>query len=76
MFNVMDMTNNGKNVFREITGLSLEHNTTYYVFVIGADLAGNCNMNYTEVLDDLTAPIAGKIKVGPDYDMVSIEKRV
>ena len=71
MFNILDVTNNGKNTFKEVTGLSLEQNTVYYVYVIGTDKTGQCAMNVTEFLVDITPPTMGIMKAGPYYDMVS-----
>ncbi|KAK3101936.1 hypothetical protein FSP39_007496 [Pinctada imbricata] len=70
LFTEMAVTNNGRNTFMEIEGLSLQQNTTYYVYVIGTDKTGQCALNVTEILVDITPPVTGKVKAGPYYDMI------
>ena len=35
LFNIMDVTNQGKNTYTQVEGLELEQGGTYYVWVIG-----------------------------------------
>ncbi|KAK3101942.1 hypothetical protein FSP39_007535 [Pinctada imbricata] len=70
LFTEMDMTNNGLDTYMEIRNLQLEQNKEYYVYVIGTDKTGQCAMNVTKVLVDVTSPVTGRIKAGPYYDMI------
>ncbi|KAK3104702.1 hypothetical protein FSP39_008103 [Pinctada imbricata] len=68
LFNVLDVTNNGKNTYTLLTGLQLEQSQTYYVWVIGTDQAGECDMTYTTFMVDITEPTMGQISAGRTFD--------
>ncbi|KAK6192291.1 hypothetical protein SNE40_003784 [Patella caerulea] len=69
IFDVLDRENFGKNTFGHLENLNLQQNHSYYVSVIGVDMAGLCKMINHKFHVDITPPSNGKIKIGPYYDM-------
>ncbi|XP_078664148.1 uncharacterized protein LOC144907219 [Branchiostoma floridae x Branchiostoma belcheri] len=67
LFGVFPVSLMEKDTFYIAQDLSMEHNNTYYVTVVGVDEAGECNMSTSSFLVDLTAPVEGQVRVGPLY---------
>ncbi|XP_019616822.1 PREDICTED: uncharacterized protein LOC109464311 [Branchiostoma belcheri] len=67
LFGVFPVRLMEKDTFYIAHDLSMEHNNTYYVTVVGVDEAGECNMSTSSFLVDLTEPVEGQVRVGPLY---------
>ena len=64
-FDVSPLVNIKRDMFARVTGLELEHNVTYYLSVIGSDIAGQCIASKpAHVLVDLTPPESGIVNIG------------
>ena len=64
-FDVFPLTDVKRDTFARATGITLKHNTIYYVSVIGEDIAGQCIASHpVQVLVDLTSPEQGVINIG------------
>ncbi|KAI8485717.1 hypothetical protein Bbelb_365510, partial [Branchiostoma belcheri] len=68
LFGVFPVSLMEKDTFYIAQDLSMEHNNTYYVTVVGVDEAGECNMSTSSFLVDLTEPVEGQVRVGPLYE--------
>ncbi|XP_064646638.1 uncharacterized protein LOC135499666 isoform X2 [Lineus longissimus] len=64
-FPVVHMRNVGDSTMIEPVNLNLAHNTNYWVYVVGTDNAGLCNITSEKFLVDATQPVKGDIKIGP-----------
>ncbi|XP_033121447.1 uncharacterized protein LOC117120538 [Anneissia japonica] len=62
-FDIVSVTNSGKDTYAETTSLRLEHGQTYYIVVLGTDEAGQCNKTTENFKVDLTKPVAGKMRL-------------
>ncbi|XP_033105583.1 uncharacterized protein LOC117107873 isoform X2 [Anneissia japonica] len=63
LFDIVSITNAGKNTYAESTSLHLEHDSTYYTVVFGTDEAGQCNKTSEHFKVDLTKPVEGKMRL-------------
>ncbi|XP_041378093.1 uncharacterized protein LOC121390363 [Gigantopelta aegis] len=69
IFDVVEIHNVGKDTFYTIKSLNLQQNAVYYSWVIGADQSGKCAMVKFLFQVDVTAPVEGRLKAGPYYDL-------
>ncbi|XP_060596420.1 uncharacterized protein LOC132750448 [Ruditapes philippinarum] len=69
-FNVYQVTSVGVSTFVRIDGLDLVQNSTYFLWIMGVDKAGECNMTYHRFTVDVTQPLSGMITAGPYFNMM------
>ncbi|XP_053401006.1 uncharacterized protein LOC123523226 isoform X2 [Mercenaria mercenaria] len=68
-FNVYQVTTVGVSTYLNIEDLMLLQNATYFLWIMGVDKAGECNMTYHRFTVDVTKPENGKITAGPYFNM-------
>ncbi|XP_067658325.1 uncharacterized protein [Haliotis asinina] len=71
VMNIADVHNVGRDTFVTFSNLTLLHDTSYYVWIIGVNKAGVCNMTSHRFTVDASPPTEGKIRAGPYYDLAS-----
>ncbi|XP_053400990.1 uncharacterized protein LOC123541000 [Mercenaria mercenaria] len=69
LFNVYQVTSVGVSTYLYIDDLMLVQNSTYFLWIMGVDKAGECNMTYHSFTVDVTKPENGKITAGPYFNM-------
>jgi ABC-type polysaccharide/polyol phosphate transport system ATPase subunit len=73
LFPVAAMKNVGTSTMVELLDINLTHNSNYFVYVVGTDGAGLCDMTSHQFKVDITAPVEGQVKIGPYWNLVSIQ---
>ncbi|XP_048250418.1 uncharacterized protein LOC124151537 [Haliotis rufescens] len=71
IMNIADVRNVGRDTFVKFLNLTLQHDSSYYAWIIGVNKAGVCNMTSHRFKIDATRPSKGKIRAGPYYDLGS-----
>ncbi|VDI16055.1 Hypothetical predicted protein [Mytilus galloprovincialis] len=69
MFTEYNLTNIKTDTYIKMENLNLTAGQKYYVFVMGVDRSGECNMTYHEFTIDNSPPLSGRMKTGPYFDM-------
>ncbi|XP_076085497.1 uncharacterized protein LOC143056293 [Mytilus galloprovincialis] len=69
MFTEYNLTNIKTDTYIKMENLNLTAGQKYYVFVMGVDRSGECNMTYHEFTIDNSPPLVGRMKTGPYFDM-------